>query len=294
MRPHRQLAPISRPAELATWIMMGNNQKAKSALIVEGESDTSFFLFLADMNSCRLFVAKGKDNVLATVQIIRKAQYPGVSAIVDADFWNLEGKLPSLTDVYVTDTHDLETMMLRTAAYQKVLLRHDFCPVGAVEIGMDQFQLRAAELMTDMLAVALRIGYLRWVSIRNGLRIRFSEISLRRCLDLGSFRLDDERLETEILRSSDASAGSWGQIRAEADRLEDEGHDPWQVCRGHDLTEMLALRLSRSRPNPLTRRDIEKDLSAAYGSADFRETLLFQQLRAWETRNAPRRILRGM
>jgi hypothetical protein len=292
MSAQRQLGPITRPAELATWIMMGNNQKAKSAVIVEGESDTSVFLFIADMSACRLFVAKGKDNVLATVQIIRKAQYPGVLAIVDADFWNLEGKSPNLADVYKTDTHDLETMILGTVAYQKVLLRHDFCPVGTVEVGMDQFQSRAAELMTAVQAVALRIGYLRWTAIRKGLRIRFSEISLRRCLDSNSLRLNDERLEAEILRSSDAGAGSWSQIKEEADKLQNEQHDPWQVCRGHDITEVLALRLSRSRPNPLTRREIEKDLSAAYDSSEFRKTLLFQQLRGWEVRNKPRRILR--
>jgi hypothetical protein len=131
-------------------------------------------------------------GVLNESQILRDAVV-GEEEVVSGEFEDY------LADVYTTDTHDLETMMLRTTAYLRVLLRYDFCPVGTVEVGLEQFQLRASELMTDLQAVARRVGYLRWIAIRNSLKIRFSEVSLRRCLDSGCLRINEERLEIEII-----------------------------------------------------------------------------------------------
>lgn len=293
MTNKRQMAPVSQPYEIANWIMMGNNQKAKAALIVEGESDTSVFLFLADIDRCRLFIAKGKNNVLEAIAITQKARYKGVAAVVDADFWHLERLQPTLPSVFVTDTHDLETMMLRTRAYEKLLFFYELTSLGTVEIKPDAFVVWAANLLREIQGDAMTLGYLRWASSRHNLRIKFKEVPIRRCLDNKNSRLHEERVETEILRASDKSAGTWNEIRAKAFELEGQAHDPWQVCSGHDLTEILSHYLERVLGRRVDRKEVEKQLALCYDSSDFFNTELCRRLSAWEQTEG-RQLLRRL
>ena len=80
---------------------MGNNQKGKSALIVEGSSDSNLFFLITDSSCCRIITAEGKDNVLNAMSIIRSQRYPGVLALVDADFDHLNNSVVASDDVEV-------------------------------------------------------------------------------------------------------------------------------------------------------------------------------------------------
>jgi hypothetical protein len=265
--------------------MMGNNQKARGALVVEGKSDTSVFLFLADTRSCRLFIAEGKQAVIDAIAIVQRSGYPGVVAVVDADFWNLDGVKPGLPDVFITDTHDLETMILSTRAYLKLLVLYRVCSLGKVEIKDEELSRQGKDILHRIQLMALQLGYIRWASIKHGLRIRFRELPLRRCIDAYGIRIEEERLETEITRASDATAGSWDQICARAEALRSHEHDPWQVCRGHDVTEILSAYLEKSLNRPVSRTEVEVQLAACYDSRDFAQSTLYAQLSSWEVRN---------
>lgn len=55
------------------------------------------------------------------MSILEKDAFLGVLAIVDADFDILESKLPESKNVLFTDAHDLETMIMKSFALEKVL-----------------------------------------------------------------------------------------------------------------------------------------------------------------------------
>ena len=90
-------------------------------LIVEGESDRNGYKHLIDTESCRIIPAHGKENALDALDILEEDDFPGVLAVVDADFWRLEGIKPSSPNLFITDTHDLETMILKSPALGKLL-----------------------------------------------------------------------------------------------------------------------------------------------------------------------------
>ncbi len=48
-----------------------------------------------------------------------------------------------------------------------------------------------------------------------------------------------------------------------ADKLRNKYGDGWQLCRGHDLTEMLGLHLSTFMNRRVTHHEIEEDLRLA-------------------------------
>jgi hypothetical protein len=239
-----------------------------------------------------MIVAEGKDNVLGAMEIIRQRAYPGVLAIVDADFDHIENAVLPFNDVAVTDTHDIETMMLSTSAFQKVLLRNGFGAPGRIQVDAQEFELSAAELLSRLLSAGLRIGYLRWASKQNNLKIDFDRIDYARVVDASTLVFREDRLEAEVLRSSTAEAGNWADIQACANALVNAGDDPWQVCNGHDLAAMLALHLGRITGSPVTRKTVEGDLNLGYSFDQFRKTRLHGLVTSWEQRNPPKRILR--
>lgn len=292
MMPGRPFGAITRPTELANWVMMGNNQKGKSTLIVEGTSDSNVFLLMVESKCCRIIIAEGKDNVLAAMAIVRKKSYPGVMAVVDADFDHVENAVLAFDDVGVTDTHDVETMILSTPVFQKVLARNGFSQLGRREVTAEEFERSAAELLQRLFSVGLRLGYLRWASNRHGLKIRFEAFDHSRVVDASTLIIREDRLEDEVLRASTLEAGTWLEIKRRADSLVDAGHDPWQICCGHDLTSLLAIHLSRVTGTPIKRKAIEADLSLGYGFDQFQRTRLYRTMSEWEQRNAPRYILK--
>lgn len=293
MNQRRHLGPITRPTELANWVMMGNNQKGKSTLMVEGTSDSNVFLLMIDSSKCRMIISEGKDNVLAAMEIIRRRTYPGVLAIVDADFDHLENRAWNLNDVAVTDTHDIETMMLSTSAFQKVLFRYGVGTFAKVQIDAEAFEKSAEELLNRLLSAGMRLGYLRWASKRHDLRIGFDQIDYSRVVDASTLILREDRLEIEVLRASGSEAGTWMDINSRATSLMRDTHDPWQICNGHDLTKLLALYLTRVTRLSVTRKAIEADLSLAYSSDHLRATKLYGTVIRWEQGNAPKQILKS-
>src|SRR5260221_12536595 len=92
-----------------------------SFLIVEGATDKELYEIYTDTNKCEITIADGKGNVKEVPSLLEKYPLLGVLAIVDADFDVLEERLPSTQNLLFTDTHDLETMIIKTTALKKVL-----------------------------------------------------------------------------------------------------------------------------------------------------------------------------
>jgi Protein of unknown function (DUF4435) len=69
-------------------------------------------------------------------------------------------------------------------------------------------------------------------------------------------------------------------------------HDPWQVCCGHDLTEILSFALQKTIGSmKVDAIELERSLRLAYEAAYFHSTQLYQSIRLWESKNQPFNIL---
>lgn len=93
-------------------------------VIVEGLDDKKFYLSFLDRERCRIEVAYGRPNVEAALAILEADCIPDVLAIVDSDFDILDGKPAASPNLFRTDTHDIETMMLVSPALDKLLREH--------------------------------------------------------------------------------------------------------------------------------------------------------------------------
>ena len=157
------------PHDIANTARMMRSQHPGAFLIVEGDTDARVYGRFIDKAHCEIIPAHGKDNALIAIRYLEKYDFSGVVAIVDNDFWRLEDIAPDSEHVLITDTHDLETMILSSDALDAVIT--EFGSKRRIE----KLDKPVRETILD---AGLPIGYFRWMSTsaQDNLLLNFSDL----------------------------------------------------------------------------------------------------------------------
>jgi hypothetical protein len=259
-------------------------------LIVEGATDATVFKNLIDQEECRIEIGFGKHNVINAIRTLNATGFRGALAVADADFRNIQSDGVNEPNLEFTDEHDLECMILRSSALDRVL----------AEFGTDErveaFAKRHGPLIGYSLArSASALGCLLLVSLNNDHGLIFDELPFARFINPESLQPDFGGMLTEVRNRSQKHSLNWAVIEEDVRLLQEAGHDPWQVCCGHHVIEILAVGFRRVFAShtraEVTANLLAKCLRLAFGVAEFVATKLYQSLRAWEKVNTPYRIL---
>jgi hypothetical protein len=278
------------PHTVAAEVRMMRTQHKGALLIVEGPTDKIVFYRLLDQIGCRIVIAQGKKNAQTALQILEGESFPGVLAVVDADFSRVEGAPTRSRNLLSTDLHDLECMMIASPAFQKVLSEY------AKPERLEQFEHKSGCGLNVLLAKsAMPLGYLRWLSLRDDLGFDFEGLSFGRFLDRRDLHIDTGRLLTEVKNHSQKRSPADSELKFAMQSLSCPSHDPWQVSCGHDMVEILSFALRRTIA---ARKDLEvkpevleRDLRFAYERSYFKDTGLYKLIREWEFTHSPYRVL---
>ncbi|WP_416211827.1 DUF4435 domain-containing protein [Nostoc sp. DedQUE05] len=110
---------------VANQIRLRRSTYTGTFLLVEGSSDKTFYKRFVDQLVCELVETSGKPSskqrAIEILKILEQSNFQGVLAIVDADFDRLETLLNTSHNLLCTDSHDLETMLINSPAFNKVL-----------------------------------------------------------------------------------------------------------------------------------------------------------------------------
>lgn len=261
-------------------------------LLVEGTTDKNVFKALVDEQKCQITVAYGKDNVKDTVAILEKEKFPGFLAIVDADFAVLEGTAPTKPNILLTDTHDMETMIIQSPALEKVL--NEF----GSEVKIRAFMSKTGkDIRTILLASGLPIGYLRWVSLLDNLSLTFEGADFNKFVEKETLAVSTSKLIKTVKDKSQKPALIETQIQSRMQDIKDDAHDHWHVCCGHDLVDILSIGLCKAigtcNTNDVKSNILERSLRLAYEQSHFQRTQLYSSIQIWQSSNVPFVILRS-
>ena len=92
----------------------------RAILIVEGNTDAQVYGRFVNGGKCELIPAASKSKAVDALKLLENGGFDGVLTIVDADFWRLDGIEPNSSNLLLTDSHDLETMILSSDALDNV------------------------------------------------------------------------------------------------------------------------------------------------------------------------------
>lgn len=270
----------------ANEIRLMRETSKKTFLLIEGRSDEKFYKRFVHQ-TCELITVSGKpsskERVIAVLKILERANFQGVLAIVDADFDHLENSPHNSPNLMRTDTHDLETMLLKSLAFDKVI----------IELGSEKkIKKFGRDIKTALLEVGKSIGYLRWISQTEQLNLKFEGITFSKFIDEKKLQINELKLIQEIKNKSQVFNLKDEDIQTRLNNKKNSSHDPWQVCCGHDLVEILSFSLRKTFGSVTVKTDdLEVSLRLAYETAYFCETQLYLSIRIWETSNKSFKVL---
>ncbi len=245
-------------------------------LLVEGTTDRKFYARFVD-DTCQIVVANGKEQVIAVMSVLDSDGFTGAVAIVDADFDPLEDSQPTSENIFQTDTHDLETLLIQSPALDKLL-----CEYGSEE------KLEDKDVRSILLACGKPLGYLRWVSLREPCNLKFDGLRYDRILDKETLAIDTRQLVQTLYDRTEAKdrTCTLTELHTAMQELQSDTHDPWYVCCGHDLVRILSVGLrylvGSCNATDVAPENLERSLRLAYEPIYFLATRLYQALRDWQ------------
>jgi hypothetical protein len=281
----------------ATLIMFRQAPENKhcSFLFVEGDSDEKFWQTrIAEKDCCIVFLVAfsknnakqtGKTAVIKNVATLNQTDLQGYLGIVDDDFDTLF-KFENENNICVTETHDLETLLLSSATVFKTLL---------VEFGdhalIAQFEHRTQKTVQDyLLELTLPFAEIEW--LKQNLQPRLKLINLHKnntILSSDKWCLNQNNIDLIIQKKGiDPTTLASKQHLAKLNNI-----NPWLLCNGHILIDILSIGFQYGaigNNKTATSNNIARHLRAAYPKEDFYRTALYQSILNWQNNVKPYQI----
>ena len=275
---------------IATDLRIRRTQFDGTLFLVEGPTDARALGQFVDRSKCQVVVGDTRDNVLTVVPLLRAEGFAGLVGLVDADFSHLQGTTPRDPDVLVTDEHDLEMMLLRSNALDRVLWAR-----GSADRLQRAHARWGSDLRPALLATAAPLGALRLYAQREGEGWTFKHLNYESFLNLEALAVFVPELCQEVKNKTQRPSLDISRMAKAIDTVLAEGLDLWQLCRGHDVLEILSVALRKyigsQRPTAVNEATLSMDLALAYDKVEFVASPLFVRTRAWEAQNPGYKVL---
>ena len=271
------------PGTLVAEIKMNRMSHEGAFLLVEGQDDIRFWRSRHHAE-CELVDGEGKRNVIEGIQKLDATSFVGVLGIVDSDYDPLIGINIESENLLLTDAHDLECLLCRSSALDKVLAEYGNRPK------IERFENETGDdVRTGLLERALVFGRLRWAAVRSHPVIGLGGLRVPRFVDEDTWTVTNEELLCATLPDSPEDAF---ELKRRINELPEA--DPWYVVRGPDMVAILRIGLRHTLgdiPASVGVKEIGRMLRAAMTPDDLQATKLWRAMRTWEAANRPYMVL---
>ena len=273
--------------EVANEIRMLRSHHSGSFLVVEGFTDRKFMEAFTCDASFKVVEADGKANVQHVIRILDEDNFEGALGLIDADFDRVTAPHTVLSNIVMYDWHDLETMLFSSSAFDRVLL----------EFGSaDKISQFSSDVREEIVCRSVAIGYFRLYSTKENLGLRFKGLDFSRWIDRASFRWSVSKLVATVKNRSQRHELNSQALEEKVCGLMKSGYDSYEICRGWDLLEVLAIGLrgvlgscSSSEVSVIV---LGRALRLACSEQEFANFGVVKRIRTWEAKSVEFRILR--
>ena len=257
---------------------------------VESGTDCRFWRFFVNDEKVRLHACNGCNNVIETV---KASLANGIICIgiIDNDFRSLIDYQESLPiNVFTSDDHDIEMMIMKTVAVWQVVTRFD------VTGKINAFKITDGDLMEFVYGITDSIGALKLVNKREGLNMVFKKAGKDQTFEMPSYERfldkycryisDDAMIKYLWAWSNDQKKHPTKSVEEIKELLVTErkaDHDTYQLSCGHDVSYILAyvIRKRISNRRNITHDMIEELLYVSYSGDSFKLTHLYESINYW-------------
>ncbi|MEI6543253.1 MAG: DUF4435 domain-containing protein [Methylococcales bacterium] len=272
--------------------------KQCSFLFVEGDSDEKFWnARILEKACCIVFVVSfqknnqkqtGKASVIKNISDLNesKSRLDGFLGIIDNDFDALMN-LPSINNTCVTDSHDLETLLLSSPRVFKALLAE----YGDSQLIAD-FEKKAQKCIQDyLIELALPFAQIEWLKqhLQPGLELK--ELHKKNTLLIpDKWCLNQIDLHTFAnTKGIDITSKQSRQLLEKMDHV-----NPWLLCNGHIMIDILSFGFQKGalgKNKQATSDNISSYIRGAMDKIELYQTELCQSIFNWQVNHPPYQVL---
>ena len=269
-------------SDIANEISMKRSLFSGSFLVVEGVTDLRLYGKFTDRYECEIIPAHSKDNVRLSVSASERRNEKKVIGIVDSDTDRLND-IRRNPPLFMTDCRDSETMMMRSNALEDVLA--EYCDPERLE----RFVSRYGEVRDSVTASCYPLGMMMYVSEENDYDLSFKDIDHDLFIGRKDLKADMKKMAGAVIKNSPYTHIDRQTLLTKLAKEMKNEHDPWEVCRGHDMISVLAIGLREIfgsyNCKYIKSGELAGAMRLAYDSASFRETRLHKDTEEWCLRN---------
>lgn len=251
-------------------------------ILVEGSSDVLFLSCQMTVRIENIVPTFGWERLVDAMVILQGDGLVNILGIIDLDYRGIVASTGLPADIFTTDSHDIETMMFGSPAFEKVLRQKS----SMQKVRM--YPSGSEGVKSKILDLGRRIGSLRFYSQFIEEHYSFKELDIGKFVDRKSLVFSDPQCVSHIRGISPKNSRIPNDILAKA--LAEAGNvpelaDPYRLCCGHDLMEILAIGLKSIwgsySSGEISGDVIEESFRLAYSHEMFCITNLFQQINDW-------------
>lgn len=255
-----------------------SNPKSKGRIfvLVEGDGDIRLFRKFFNIQYCNVeCVPGGRTKLEECVSELIKL-YRLVIGIRDADFEHLEYSKYLVSNVFLTDYHDIEMTML---AQDEILN-------ALVFEYTDLDKTKHIGLKVRVLQTIKSIGFLKWLNDIEDLGFNFN-FSFHDLIDFSNQSIDlSQYINILLSKSPDAKITDAAVIQSKIRELEMKNPDLMQLTNGHDLLKAFSKYFRETHGHKSLSYDIlASSFRMSFTFEIFKKTELFNQTSSWEKDN---------
>lgn len=284
------------PERIANSIML--DRRFRGHILVEGAKDLKVYAKFFNKEQVKLTQAFGKYKMREAFSILSERNYMSKFAIRDADFLRVSGNAKYdenyQDDIYVTDGHDSEVMMVTVNALEDML---------SVAMGIDALEKLEERLgqtfRSRLFALAYQVGCLRLANKRGGLGLSFkpatqdgNRIKFKKFICDKDLTIDLDKMihiVWEYSKNRENEVFDRQVIKAKYQETYKSNHANLEIINGHDIAEITCILASigaKCKNQIFQHPDrVEEALALSFDRDKFRRTQLFEKIDSWRERN---------
>lgn len=204
--------------------------KGKAFVLLEGESDLKFYRKFFNSNNCKVETIPGsKFNVEECVGELTKNS-PIIIGIIDADFVHLGAKPYDKANVFLTDFHDMEMMLISDdEIFSSLICEYTDLPRD-----------KHSETRNNIMSSIEQISYLKWLNEVENLHYDF-KFGFHDLISFENLEIDlNEYFKRVLSKSPNAKITDKKIILDKIKALKDTNPHPLQLCNGHDFMKAIS------------------------------------------------------
>ena len=266
-------------SDISNTVSMMRTGFGGTILVVEGVTDSRLYGKFIERENVRVVIAHSKDKVRTSVNLIHDKRGDNkVIGIIDSDLDRLKHKRPR-GPVFMTDCRDAESMMISSDALDDVLAEY------ADPEKLALFESKFGPVRDRVLDGAYPLGLLMYVSDRNGLGLSFKSLDFRTFIDRRNLSCDHSAMIRESIANTNSDRTSAKYTSRLLSAEMEKGYDKKEVCRGHDLVNVLLIGLrdtfGANNAKHLREGELGGALRLAYDDEVFAMTRLYRDTKEW-------------